>query len=108
MFFGESVLFLSVESNKLTELHRKIVDVISPGKELIKRYMEMDDYTPHLTLGQTFWGLTERELKDMADKAKKELPPYPTFEVNFIRIYQEIEPNTYINYLDIPLSHGNN
>jgi hypothetical protein len=77
MFFGESVLFLSVESNKMTELHRKIVDAISPGKELIKRYMELDDYTPHLTLGQTFWGLTERELKDMADKEKKNYLPIP-------------------------------
>jgi 2'-5' RNA ligase len=103
MFFGEHVLFLSVLSNKINDLHRRLVDAVSPDQELIKKYMELEDYTPHLTLGQTFWGLTYPELKEMADMTEKKLLPYPTFEVQFIRIYQEIEPNRYIKYLDIPL-----
>ncbi|MFS1511602.1 2'-5' RNA ligase family protein [Chengkuizengella sp. SCS-71B] len=103
MFFGESVLFLSIKSEKIVELHQKIVNAISPDNELIKKYMELDDYVPHLTLGQTFWGLSSEELKDMGNCSKQELSPYPTFEINFIRIYQEIETNRYVKYLDISL-----
>ena len=103
MFFGESVLFLGVSSEKIFELHQKIVNAISPDNELIKKYMELDNYVPHLTMGQTHWGLSSKELKTMAKITEKELSPYPTFEVNFIRIYQEIETNKYVKYLDIPL-----
>ncbi|ENQ3108345.1 2'-5' RNA ligase family protein [Bacillus cereus] len=102
-FFGESVLFLDVASEKVFELHQKIVNAISPDNELIKKYMELDNYVPHLTMGQTHWGLSSKELKTMAKITEKELSPYPTFEVNFIRIYQEIETNKYVKYLDIPL-----
>lgn len=103
MFFGESVLFLSITSEKIFELHQKIVKAISPDSELIKKYMELDNYVPHLTMGQTYWGLPSKELKVMAKIIEKELSPYPTFEVSFIRIYQEIETNRYVKYLDIPL-----
>ncbi|MEI4801010.1 2'-5' RNA ligase family protein [Bacillus sp. NPDC077411] len=103
MFFGESVLFLSVTSEKIFELHQKIINVISPDNELIKKYMELDNYVPHLTMGQTHWGLSSKELKNMAKITEKELSPYPTFEVSFIRIYQEKETNRYVKYLDIPL-----
>ncbi|WP_338075695.1 2'-5' RNA ligase family protein [Chengkuizengella sediminis] len=103
MFFGESVFFLSIKSDKIVEIHRNIVNEISPENELIKKYMELDDYVPHLTLGQTFWGLSSEELKDMAKNIGQEPSPYPTFEVNYIRIYQEVETNRYVKYLDIPL-----
>ncbi|NHM30654.1 2'-5' RNA ligase family protein [Neobacillus terrae] len=103
MFFGESVLFLSVESEEIFELHRKLVKTISPNNDLIKKYMELDLYEPHLTLGQTYWGLTSNELKNMAKVTETELSPYPSFEVSFIRIYQEVETNKYIKYIDIPL-----
>ncbi|MCM3737069.1 2'-5' RNA ligase family protein [Bacillus cytotoxicus] len=103
MFFGESVLFLSVTSEKIFELHQKIVKAISPDSELIKKYMELDNYVPHLTMGQTAFGLSSKDLKVMAKIIEKELSPYPTFEVSFIRIYQEKETNKYVKYLDIPL-----
>jgi 2'-5' RNA ligase len=102
-FFGDSVLFLSVKSKEIYELHQKIVDAVSPGKHLINKYMELDEYVPHLTLGQTHWGLSSEELKDMAKVTEVELSPYPTFEVDFLRVYQKIEPNKYTKYLDIEL-----
>lgn len=102
-YFGDCVLYLSVHSEKIYELHRHIVNAISPNQDLIKKYMEYDDYVPHLTLGQTNFGLTSTDLKEMEANANRELSPYPTFEVNFLRVYQEIEENTYIKHLDIPL-----
>jgi len=102
-FFGESVLFLSVESKKIEQLHSELVQAVSPSNDLIKKYLELEDYVPHLTLGQTNFGLTSRELRIMAEKAENELNPFPTFEVNFIRIYQEIGANKYIKYEDIQL-----
>ncbi|WP_322099555.1 2'-5' RNA ligase family protein [Gottfriedia endophytica] len=102
-FFGDSVLFLTVDSDKIYDLHKKIIEAVSPTEEIIKQYLELGDYTAHLTLGQTYFGLTSEELKEMAYRAEKELIPYPTFEVNFLRVYQEIEANKYFKYIDIPL-----
>jgi hypothetical protein len=56
-----------------------------------------------MTLGKTDYGLSKKELKEMGKSAEKELNPFPTFDVKFVRVYQEIEPNKYIKYLDIPL-----
>ncbi|PDX97231.1 2'-5' RNA ligase [Bacillus pseudomycoides] len=102
-FFGKQVLFLSVEDSKVYKLHRLLVEAVSPSDDLIKRYMEMEQYHPHLTLGQTHWGLTSDELVQMEQVARDKLTPYPEWTVNFIRIYQEIEENTYQPYKDIPL-----
>ncbi|WP_456278983.1 2'-5' RNA ligase family protein [Bacillus sp. AK128] len=102
-FFGEVVMYLTVDCREIYELHRKIVNVISPGNELIKKYLELEHYVPHLTLGQTNWGLTNLELKEMARIAEEELSPYPTFIIDFLRVYQEVEPHKYRKLLDIQL-----
>ncbi|MGM7702801.1 2'-5' RNA ligase family protein [Pseudalkalibacillus sp. Hm43] len=106
MFFGEDILYLNASSIELIQLHQSLVHRISPSAELIKKYFELDDFTPHMTLGKTYFGLSNRELKDMAKLSDEELSPYPTYEVDFIRIYQEVEPMKYIKYLDIPLSRS--
>jgi len=103
MFFGEDILYLSVTSAELYELHKNIVREIAPSVELINKYFELYDFTPHMTLGKTYYGMSKQELKDMAKLAEKELSPYPIFEVDFIRIYREVEPQKYEKYLDIPL-----
>ncbi|WP_088068709.1 2'-5' RNA ligase family protein [Gottfriedia luciferensis] len=102
-FFGEDVLFLSVESTELNNLHKMLVEAVSPSKELIKTYFELNDYTPHLTIGQTNFGLTKIELKEMGKKAKEELTNFPTFSVDFVRVYQKSNTGKYLKYLDIPL-----
>ncbi|MGP4060650.1 hypothetical protein [Halobacillus sp. H74] len=88
-------------------LHEKIVREISPSKELIEKYFELDDFVPHMTLGKTTYGLTKQELNDMAGQAEKELAPFPSFEVDFIRIYLEEKTNKYRRYLDVPLGGKN-
>lgn len=106
MFFGEDILYLSAAiSNELYKLHKSIVREISPSNDIIKKYFELDDFVPHMTLGKTNYGLSKKELRDMGKLAENELSPFPTFEVRFVRVYQEIEPNKYIKYLDIPLNN---
>ena len=101
--FGSAVTFLSVESSSVTGLHRRLVNAISPSQDLLDRYFEMDKYHPHLTLGQTCWGLNETEIDEMKRLAMNQLAPYPTFNVNFVRVYKEIEPNKYVPFVDIQL-----
>ena len=103
-FFGEDILYLSASSKELYKLHKKLVLEISPSSDLIKKYFELEDFTPHLTLGKVAYGLSKQNLQDMARLAEEELSPYPIFEVKFIRVYQEVEKSRYITYLDIPLS----
>ncbi|MGO4350014.1 2'-5' RNA ligase family protein [Paenibacillus sp. MCAF9] len=102
-FFGDYVLYLSVESQELYRLHSQIVQMINPSKELIKQYFELADFIPHLTLGKTYFGMNPNELEEMSVAARKALTPYPTFNVNQIRLYQEVEPLKYIPYKDITL-----
>lgn len=101
--FGNAVTFLSVETSKVIELHRKLVKVISPSQELLDRYFEMDKYHPHLTLGQTYWGLSETEIEEMKLLTIKELAPFPTFDVKYVRVYKEVDLNKYVPFEDIQL-----
>jgi len=111
MYFGDNILYLSVKSNDLHDLHQKIVQEISPSEDLIKQYFELDAFVPHLTLGKEQYGgnistrLSKKELKNMEELAGKELTPYPVFEVNYIRIYElNMEKQRYEQYLDISLN----
>ncbi|WP_127529632.1 2'-5' RNA ligase family protein [Paenibacillus kobensis] len=105
-WFGEDVLFLNVDSPQIKDLHRKMVKAIGPSDQLIKHYYEMDLYHAHLTLGQTRWGMNREQLEDMYQRTEEALAPYPAFEVDFLRVYQEVEPDRYRTYLDIPLKKG--
>lgn len=102
--FGKEVLFLSVRSNELLELHKKLVSAVSPSTELIQRYFEMDLYSPHLTLGQMHWGMKESEIDEMKAEAGIALAPYPTFTVSYVRVYKEVQPDTYQPFEDIRLA----
>lgn len=102
-FFGKDILYLSVESPELLDLHKQLVDAVSPSRELIKQYFESDDFTGHLTLGKTHHGLTELELQEMKIEAEKSLIPFPTFDVKFVRIYREVH-NKYEPFQDIQLA----
>lgn len=105
-YFGDCILYLSVNSSNLLELHQKIVRGISPSDDLIKKYFELDDFVPHLTLGKVQHGFSLQELREMEKLAENELTPYPNFEVNFIRIYElSIEKQRYEKYLDISLGN---
>jgi 2'-5' RNA ligase len=85
--FGTAVTFLSVESKEIYNLHKNMVDAVSPPPELIERYIELDHFIPHLTLGQTKWGMNEAEIIEMKLAAREALPPFPIFDVTFVRLF---------------------
>lgn len=101
--FGSTVIYLGVESKEIRELHELLVHAVSPSPELIQRYFELDLYTPHLTLGQTYWGMTESELREMKTLAMSVLHPFPSFKVEHIRVYREVERDKYEPFEDIKL-----
>ena len=102
--FDVAVAYLSVHSVHLRDFHENLVSAVSPPPEIMKRYMEMERFVPHLTLGQTHWGMNSQEVVDMKMSALMELAPFPTFSVDFIRVYQEIEKDIYVPYTDINLA----
>ncbi|WP_442599798.1 2'-5' RNA ligase family protein [Neobacillus sp. D3-1R] len=102
--FGTAVIFLGVQSKEIYELHKLLVDTVSPLPELVERYFELDNFHPHLTLGQTYWGMKESEIEEMKLTSKNALAPFPTFNVTYIRVYKEIEPNKYVKFEDIQLA----
>jgi 2'-5' RNA ligase len=101
--FADAVAYLSVQSSRLRLFHEQLVDAVSPPPEVMERYMEMDQFIPHLTLGQTNWGMTPQEIMEMTANASMELAPFPSFTVDFIRVYQETEKDIYEPYEDIRL-----
>lgn len=103
--FGNAVTFLGVESKEVYDLHKRLVDTVSPSPELINRYFELDRFHPHLTLGQTYWGMAETEIEEMKFSAVNVLAPFPTFQVNKVRLYKEIERNKYAPFEDIQLGN---
>ena len=103
-YFGDNILYLSILSDELYPLHEAIVRAISPSKEVIKQYFELDDFVAHLTLGKEQHGLTKEELSEMAHAAEKELTPYPTFLVESVQVYERRPGNNrYEPLLHIPL-----
>lgn len=100
-FFGESVLFLSVDSADIHLLHHKLVDIIAPSNDLLDLYMEGDKFIPHLTLAQTHWGMEKGELHDMYKCA--DAVGHFSFHVKNLRVYHEYEANRYQKLRDIPL-----
>ncbi|MEC0127866.1 2'-5' RNA ligase family protein [Paenibacillus pabuli] len=105
--FGSAITFLSVETRNVIDLHRRLVNAISPSQEHLDQYFEMDKYHPHLTLGQTCWGLNETEIDEMRVLALNELCPYPSFNVHFVRVYKEVVPDKYVPFVDIQLGTKN-
>ncbi|ACQ71566.1 2'-5' RNA ligase family protein [Exiguobacterium sp. AT1b] len=110
-YFGDNILYLSVKSNDLVNLHQEMLQKLAPPKHIITQYFEGDEYVPHLTLGTEYVsrdfteGLSKVDLKEMEKLANEILVPFPNFEVNSIRIYKlNIEKNIYEKHLDISLS----
>lgn len=103
-WFRDKVLFLSVHAENIHKIHYDLIETVNPSLELRKKYFEDQKYTPHLTLGEIRYGLSNNELISMELKAKQELNNLPEFKVSFARIYIKI-PNgdKYSKFLDIPL-----
>ena len=102
--FGDAVAYLTVKSPKIRDFHERLVEAVCPPPEEVKQYMEMERFIPHLTLGQTQWGMSSDEIVQMKASAATVLSPFPTFSVRFIRVFREIQLNRYVAYEDIELA----
>ena len=100
--FGTYVVYLSIISAEIYELHRKIVGAVAPDPELSKKYFELDLYEPHLTLGLSEFGMSGDELMNMKEQAKMHLNIFPPFIVNRVRLFG-LENGKYQKIEDIEL-----
>ncbi len=101
--FESSVVYLSVHAPPLTRLHRRILEVVLPSLETSQEYFEGTLYVPHLTLGQSSWGLTSAELHDMYDEARTVGSMLASFTATRVQIFRGLRPEAYVAYLDVPL-----
>ncbi|HEU4963278.1 MAG TPA: 2'-5' RNA ligase family protein [Bacilli bacterium] len=104
-FFGDSVLYLSVQAPEVRTLHEQLVEAVDPSPEERQRYWETGDhFVPHLTVAQTAFGVSAEQLQAFASEVERELTPSPTFRAQFVRVYMQERPGEdYRPYLDIPL-----
>lgn len=103
-YFGEHVLYLSVESVGVHELHRQLVEAVGTTPEQQQRFFELERYSPHLTLGQRSYGYSWEELEKIRMTVNETLQPFPTFEVTFVRVYRKEAPGApYLKWIDLPL-----
>jgi len=102
--FKKFVVYLGVESDKIKELHRSIVQSISPDPEMSRRYYELDLYEPHLTLASKEYGMSETELSEMIELANKYFLDFQPFIVDSLKIYKLFE-NKYHMIQEIELMH---
>lgn len=99
--FGQDVVFLKVASPEIRALHSRLVEAAGavPGP------FELQEYVPHLTLGERGHGLSAADLQEIGRMAAAELHPYRSFAVNFVRVYSRGDGNSeYRKFADIPLS----
>lgn len=103
-YFGERVVYLSVKSEGAISLHQDVIRIFSETTGYRLSRSEGKTYTPHLTLGNIRHGLTSEAIKEMGERAAKELTPYPRFQVEFIRVYQKVNAQTpWTRYTDLML-----
>lgn len=103
-FFGEDVLYLSMDSPELEQLHRVLVHAVGTLPEQIEQYFEMDQFVAHLTLAKTAYGLSRSDLKEMKRMANEQLKPSFAFKVHSVRVYRKSAlQQKYEKYMDIPL-----
>lgn len=103
-FFGERVVFLSVKSKGLYELHQEVIRVFTEATGYGISQSEGKTYTPHLTLGNTRHGLSTGQIKEMGELVPRTLAPYPEFQVYNIRVYQKQDRYTpWTKMVDLPL-----
>lgn len=100
--FGETVVYLDVNAPRLRAVHERLVDCLLLSPETLQPYFEGDSYVPHLTLGQSSWGMTHGELQEMHRDAGTELASLGTFTAAGLQIFRGSEPGRYEPSVYIP------
>jgi 2'-5' RNA ligase len=81
--FGDAVLYLTVNSTGMKELHLATIAAVptNPADH------DGESYTPHLTLAVTRFGISAEGLERMEAEARAELSAFAPFEVTALRCY---------------------
>lgn len=89
-FFGDNVLYISVVSKEICNVHNKLVDIIAPSDLLIEQYFEGQFYIPHLTIAENTNKLSNDDLCKLKDLSRKILlDNEKEFTVDRFRIYHQ-------------------
>lgn len=105
--FGNEVLFLSVLTKEIITMHLRLVDAISPTVEEQKRYYEVTDFIPHLTLVQRPEVNEDTNFEEMKKEADKLFSSFKPFKVSKLTIFKQENNESYEPFLDLPLRHQN-
>ena len=101
--FGNEVIYTSINSPDLATLHHRILNTLNISEEIIARYFEGEDFTPHITLGMTRAGFNNRDFLKIKELADKEFGRSDVkFDTDFMRIYK-FEGGQWGKYEDIYL-----
>ena len=100
--FDTSVLYLGIESGKITDLHRSLVECVKPTPAEIRENFELERYEPHLTLAISDDLMTPDLLEKIKKEAESEFTGVFRFNAMFARIFRENPDGSYIQYEDIP------
>jgi 2'-5' RNA ligase len=102
------VLYLTVISKTIAQLHHRVVEAIAPLLPTDARGHEGMAFTPHLTLAAGRFGIDVAGLAEMERKAAIELVNL-TFQVTALRCYRWGDADTrWQPYIDLPLQTGYN
>lgn len=106
-FFGDRVLFVSVESSDLNELYHQLMPALKPfePEEISESHF---GFHPHLTLGRKWCGFTTDDFTAMKQLADDYLQNGDiSFKVTQVRIYYKPDNHgRFETYKDINLGKG--
>ncbi|MEK3889860.1 2'-5' RNA ligase family protein [Bacillus sp. FSL K6-3431] len=102
---GDSVLFYKVSSERILDLHKRLVEAVSPTDAEIKSGFELDHYIPHLTIMKHKKGYKDLPLNQIALESSKILNDQYLFKAHSVRFYgRHNEGKNYERIIDMPLS----
>ncbi|WP_414050232.1 2'-5' RNA ligase family protein [Macrococcus animalis] len=107
-YFGDIVLYLSIDSEEHNHLHKNIVRELYVPKDEKQKYFEDENYVGHITIGKTTYpsGLSSNQLSvDDLRNMEKEINSnikIKSFKVDSVWIYKK-EENEYMRYKKINL-----
>ncbi|WP_323703330.1 2'-5' RNA ligase family protein [Mammaliicoccus sp. Dog046] len=107
-FFGEEVLYVSLESQELKTLHNQLINVLEVPKQYREQYFEGELFVPHITIGKVDYfndissGMNYQTLLKIKNELLEKIAFEP-FLVEQVVIY-EYRDDKYIPYQSIDLN----
>lgn len=97
--FGDRVAYVSVDSPRIHDLHRLLVEAVAPTRDEMLRYHEMGPFTPHLSVGKR----GRFDLRDVRARVERlgQLPPFVVESVWLFR--QDVAGMPYKRLEEMPL-----